>query len=121
MIAARGQIIWILALILSTSAIIYLERLDIGAPAHEPETPVSDDLVVSANQALAAAERRFEASPGDAQSAAALVLALSVAVQAGVLDISDGRARAEAFRGQGSVAAPEWGAIEVLADLTFGQ
>ena len=29
---ARGQIVWILALAISTTAIIYLERLDIGAP-----------------------------------------------------------------------------------------
>lgn len=121
MTAARGQIVWILALILSTTAIIYLERLDIGAPPADRATPVSNDLIVSASDALAAAEHRFRALPGDAQAAATLVLALSVAAQAGALEISEGRTRAEALRGQVDVATPNGQAINILANLTFGQ
>jgi len=70
---ARAQIIWIVALILSTTAIIYLERLDIGAPGRSGA--VSADLMASATQALAAAEQRHEASPKDIEAATALVLA----------------------------------------------
>ena len=31
---ARGQIVWIVALALSTAAIIHLEQLDVGAPVN---------------------------------------------------------------------------------------
>lgn len=113
---ARGQIIWIAALVLSTTAVIYLERLDIGAPS----APVSASLAVSATKALEAAEERHQAAPGDAEAASALVLALSVAVQAGALDAAEGQARAAVLRAASS-SAPGWASVSVLADLTFGR
>lgn len=114
---ARGQIVWILALVLSTTAIIYLESLDIGAPG--PSAPVSAGLAASATEALAAAELRYMAS-ADARSAAALVLALVAAVQAGALDIAEGRARIAPLRAE-AAQAPEWATIAVLTDLTFAE
>jgi hypothetical protein len=117
MTGARGQIIWIVALILSTTAIIYLERLEIGAP--ERSAPVAADLVTAAAKALAAAEERHQNFPEDAESATALVLALSVAVQAGAIEDVEGRARVAALRTPVR-AAPGWDSVGVLADLTFG-
>jgi hypothetical protein len=119
MMGARGQIVWILALVLSTVAIIYLERLDIGVV--RPSGAVSAETYARATEALIAAEQRHDALPGDPKSAAALVLALSVAVQAGMLEISEGRERVETLRRQATEATPEWAAVAVLADLTFGE
>jgi hypothetical protein len=117
MMGARGQIVWILALVLSTMTIIYLERLDIGAP--EKPTPVSTRLAVAATEALATAEKRYEASP-DSGTAAALAVALTAAVQAGVLGLAEGQARLAPLRVEAALA-PEWPAVKVLADLTFGE
>lgn len=115
---ARSQIIWILALVLSTTAIIYLEHLDLGAVGRS--MPVSAELVEAAAESLANAERDYLASP-EAQSASDLILALSVAVQAGVLDVKDGRVRVETLRKQAAAGAPQWEAVSVLAGLTFGR
>ena len=112
---ARGQIIWIAALVLSTTTVIYLERLDIGSPP----APVPANLAVSAKNALEAAEGRHKAAPQDAEAASALVLALAVAVQAGALDAAEGKARAAVLLRAGSTA-PEWASVSVLIDLTFG-
>ena len=117
MTSARGQIVWILALVLSTTAIIYLERLDIGTPRRS--AMVSADLAASASDALTNAEQRHQAAPGDPQAAAGLALALFVAVQAGALELSEGRAREAALRGQAE-GAPDWESLAVLAALTFG-
>jgi hypothetical protein len=123
LIGARGQIVWILALILSTSAIVYLERLEIGAPEKPVASPAMKDtddaLVLSASEALIAAEARLQAFPEDPGAAAALVLALAVAVQAGALDPTEGRTRAVAPRIQASRAIAEWPAVGVLAEITF--
>jgi hypothetical protein len=119
LMGARGQIVWILALVLSTVAIIYLERLEIGVA--KPIAEVSAELSARATEAMIAAEQRHRALPGDPKSAAALVLALSVAVQAGGLEASEGRARVERLRSQTTAATPEWEAVAVLADITFGE
>lgn len=122
---ARGQIIWILALILSTSAIIYLEQLDVGAPerpvASEAMKSTDSALALSAAKALRAAESRYQEFPEDPDAAVALVLALAVAVQVGTLNPADGRARAKIPRIQAARAAVEWPALGVLADITFGR
>jgi hypothetical protein len=119
LMGARGQIVWILALVLSTVAIIYLERLDIGVA--KPKAEVSAEISARATEAIIAAEQRLRALPADSKSAAALVLALSVAVQAGSLEISEGRARVERLRSLTTAATPEWEAVAVLADITFGE
>lgn len=113
---ARGQIVWIAALVLSTTAVIYLERLDLGAPA----APVSGILSGSAMEALATAEERHQATPKDPEAASSLVLALAVAVQAGALSAAEGQARAAVLR-EASSTAPGWASVSVLADLTFGR
>jgi hypothetical protein len=122
-IGARGQIVWILALILSTSAIIYLEQLDIGAPEGSVASPAKKStdsaLALSASEALIAAEARLKAFPEDPDAAVQLVLALVAAVQAGALDPTEGRTRAVAPRIQASRAAAEWPAVGVLAEITF--
>ncbi len=118
MTGARGQITWIGALVLSTTAIIYLERLDIGTPGRS--SVVSADMAATATSTLAAAEQDHQASPKDAGSATALLLALSVAVQAGAVDAADAKARVAALRAQ-SAGAPGSDAVRVLTDLTFGQ
>lgn len=116
MTGARGQIAWILALIMSTAAIIYLERLDLGAPASLVAS--STGLAAQATGAVTAAEDRYRAAP-DPASAAALALALVAAVQAGALDPAEGRARLAPLRTEAALS-PEGAAIAVLARLTFG-
>lgn len=117
---ARGQIVWILALVLSTATIIYLERLDISAPAKQ-SAQVTSALRSSAAEALITADARYKAHSDDPQAAAGLVLALSVAVQAGAIDSAEGRARLEAPRSHAAANTEDWRAVAVLADLTFGR
>ena len=116
MAGARGQIAWILALILSTAAIISLERLEMGAPPKARAT--SAGLAGSATGALEAAEQRYRATPAPS-SAAALALALVAAVQAGALDVAEGRARLAPLLAEATLA-PEGAAVAVLAEVTFG-
>ena len=118
---ARGQIAWILALVLSTSAIIYLERLDMGTPsigASDRTAAGPTALSDRAAAALGAAEKRHADAP-DGTSAAALALALVAAVQAGALDLAEGRARLAPVRAEVALA-PNGAGVAVLADLTFG-
>jgi hypothetical protein len=113
---ARGQIAWIAALVLSTTAIIYLESLDFRDPRQS--ATVSENLAASAAQALAAAEQRHRISPDDSEAKIALVLALSVAVQAGIIDAAEGRSRMASLPPP-TPAAPGWESVGVLVDLTF--
>ena len=115
---AREHIAWIVALALSTSAIIYLENLDMGLPARS--APVSTELARSAAQALAAAEQRRGTNPDDLDATVELILALSVAVQAGVMDPSEGQSRVAVLRKE-TEDTPGWESVNVLADLTFAQ
>lgn len=115
---ARGHIAWIVALALSTTAIIYLENLDIGQPKRSHA--VLAELAESATQALVVAEQRHLSTPADPDAAIGLILALSVAVQAGVLDPAEGRSRVASLRR----AIPDvqvLEAVDVLVDLTFTQ
>lgn len=114
---ARGQIAWILALVLSTTAIIYLENLDIGAP--ERPVAVSKHLADQATAALRAAEERHAVAP-DASSAAALALALVAAVQTGSLDAAEAQSRLAPLRADVALT-PIGPVIEVMEDLTFGE
>ena len=122
---ARGQIVWIVALAVSTATIIQLERLDLGTPpATVAEAPTDGQrdipLASDAYEALAAAAARVKAAPDDPDAAASLLLALSVAVRAGSLDREAGRTRALALMDKAAAAGPEWDPVLVLARLTFG-
>lgn len=117
LIGARGQIAWILALVLSTTAIVYLEHLDVGAPAQARTTSVH--LAAQANEALRAAEERHKIAP-DASSAVALALALIAAVQANALDVAEGGERFAPLRTEVSLT-PNGPVIEVMAKQTFGE
>lgn len=114
---ARGHIAWILALVLSTTAVIYLERLDINAPAQPRATSAA--LAAKASEALRAAEE-LHAVANDARSAAALALTLVAAVQAGALDVAEGQERLAPLRDEAALT-PYGPVIEVMAELTFGE
>lgn len=118
---ARGQIIWILALVLSTATVIHLERLDISAAVVAALPSVDGALTAAAAEALAAAEARHKASPKNAETVVALVLALAVAVQAGALDLDEGRTRVEALGGLAAGGTQDARAVAALAELTFGR
>jgi hypothetical protein len=113
---AREHIAWIVALALSTSAIIYLENLDMDLPRRS--APVSTELARSAAQALAAAEQRRRTNPDEMGAAVELVVAVSVAVQAGIMDPAEGQARVAVLRKE-TEDTPGWESVNVLADLTF--
>lgn len=124
LIGARGQIAWILALTLSTAAIIHLERLDIGnQQAAEAAAAQATDarLAGEAQAALAEAEARLAASPSDATVVASLLLALSTAVQAGVLEPNEGHLRADELWDKAAAAGPAWRPAIVAAALTFAR
>ena len=120
---ARGQIVWILALAISTTAIIYLERLDIGAPTPPvmPDQFQTTDATLTAKTVtmLAEAETRFAAAPNDPEAAASLLMALTVAVQAGSLSEDTGRARVEAIHDRAAMAGIEWQPLMVWAAMIF--
>lgn len=124
LIGARGQIAWILALTLSTAAIIQLERLDIGTQAEAAKAAAkATDARLSgeAKAALAEAEAGLAASPADAAAAASLLLALSTAVQAGALEVNEGRIRADVLWTKAAAAGPTWRPAIVAAALTFAR
>lgn len=124
LIGARSQIAWIAALALSTAAIVHLERLDIGAEdAAEKARAAATDarLAIEATGALAEAEARLAASPTDAEAAASLLVALSAALQAGVLDIDAARSRADELWDIAGKADPVWRPGIVIAALSFAR
>lgn len=123
LIGARSQIAWIAALALSTVAIIHLERLSLGdqEAAQKARVAATDALLATeAADALAQAQSRFEASPTpDPETAASLLVALSNAVRVGLLDIEDGRQRADELWELAGRAGPVWHPGIVAAALTF--
>lgn len=122
---ARGQIVWIVALVVSTATVIQLERLDLGTPPDAVAKARADGLrdiplASDASRVLAAAAARVKAAPDDPDAAASLLLALTVAVKAGSLDREAGRTRALALMDKAAAAGPAWDPVLVLARLTFG-
>lgn len=113
LLKARGQIAFVLALAISTGVIIYLEALDteqrIQARVEEeiarrgagPRETASHLRQVSAETrravatALRQAEEAYAASPTAPEAVAALLTALSTAVQTGLLSHPDALPRAE--------------------------
>ena len=120
---ARGQIVWILALVISTTAIIYLERLNIGAPTPTvmPDHLQTTDATLTAKTVmlLAEAEGRFAAAPNDPGAAASLLLALTVAVQVGSTTEGTGLARVKSIIDRAAMAGPEWQPLMVWAAMIF--
>lgn len=120
---ARGQIVWILALAISTTAIIYLERLDIGAPEAtvKPDRFHTTDATLTAEtvRMLAEAEARFAVTPNDPGAAASLLLALTVALEAGSINEATGRARVKPISDLAAMAGPEWQPLMVWTAMTF--
>ena len=120
---ARGQIVWILALAISTTAIIYLERLDIGVPAptvmHDYFQTTDATLTTKTVMMLAEAEARFSAAPNDPEAAASLLLALAVSVQVGSTNEETGRARVKSISDRAAMAGPEWQPLMVWAAMIF--
>jgi hypothetical protein len=106
LLEARGQIVFILALTVSTAVIIYLEALDTedrirgrieealvgGGAAVSAPAPIAD----RARAALRRAEEAFAANPAAPESRAALLTALAGAVQLGALGAGEARPRAQA-------------------------
>jgi hypothetical protein len=124
LIGARAQIAWILALALSTAAIIHLERLDIGTQAEAKIAAAKLEdarLFDETKRALAEAESRFADAPGNAVAAASLLLALSNAVEAGALGFTEGRMKADDLWVIAAKAGPEWTPAIVAAGLTFSR
>lgn len=117
----RAQMAWIIALIISTAAIIQLERVDTAALTRIPvAAPPEPSLHADASELLTLAETRFESEREDPQAAAQLLQALAIAVQAGVLDHAEGRARAENISAAHSAKpSADWLAARTLAALTF--
>lgn len=124
LLGARGQIAWILALIFTTAAIIHLENLDIGIREAERKAAAEirdAKLSAEARDALLEAEARLAASPADPAAAASLLVALSTAVRAGVVDINPARIRADTLWDQAGAAGPAWRPAIVAAALTFAR
>ncbi|MFN5997541.1 MAG: hypothetical protein ACK47C_09505 [Paracoccaceae bacterium] len=124
LVGARSQIAWIAALTLSTVAIVHLEQLDIGErdAAEKARVAATDErLAAEATGALAEAEARLAAFPKDASAAASLLVALSTAVQAGVLDTDQARKRADELWDKAAAAGPAWRPAIIGAALTFAR
>lgn len=113
LLKARGQIAFILALAISTGVIIKLEALDTEeriqarvaeqlalreAASHTSgitAVPASSEARTAVMKALRRAEEAFAASPSAPEPVAALLTALSAAVQVGVLSAAEALPRAE--------------------------
>lgn len=122
---ARAQVAWILALVLSTAAIVYLERFDLNPAssrldAANPFGTASADIAKEATAALAAAEAAYSAEPDDTPTGALLLVALSVAANAGVTDAEDAAARAAALIDVLDTQNPLVRSGRALAALSFG-
>ena len=106
LLEARGQIVFILALTVSTAVIIYLEALDTEdrIRGRIEEALVGDRAAVSApapiadraRAALRQAEEAFAANQAAPEARAALLTALAGAVQLGTLAPGEARPRAQA-------------------------
>ncbi len=120
---ARGQIVWILALAISTAAIIYLERLDVSAPTPTvmpDHFQITDEtLTAKTVKMVAEAEARFAATPDDPEAAASLLLAVTVAVQVGSIGEETGLARVRSITERAAMAGIEWQPLMVWAAITF--
>lgn len=105
LLQARGQIVFILALTITTAIVIHLETLDTG---HRIRTSVEESLgrergsVVPqalrnrADAALRRAEAAYAGAPNAVENRAAVLAALAGAAQSGALDHEQARTRADA-------------------------
>lgn len=122
-VGARAQIVWIVALVISTAVILHLERLDVGGPSTSSGAAVSQqaDPAQAAKAAglLADAQARLVENPNDADAAAAVLLALSVAVQTGAIDVDVSKARVDAVLARATKAGRDWQPILVWAAMAY--
>lgn len=126
LLRARGQIAWILALTLSTAIIIHLESMDTEvriqdgiktsiAAAKGLDGPTLD-LVASA---LKEARAAYGAQPTDPAAQTAMIVAVASAVQAGVLDRTEGQVLSAQVVASARAATPQMDAAKALARITF--
>lgn len=123
-LGARGHIAWILALTLSTIAIIHLENLSLADQEEaERAAALQTDarLSAEARAALAEAEARQAASPSDPAAAASLLVALSAAVEGGVVELDQARMQADRLWELAGQAGPAWRPAIVSAAMTFAR
>jgi hypothetical protein len=105
LLQARGQIVFIFALAVSTGVIIYLESLDTDSRirsrvqeslVQERRNAAPQEVRDRASAALRRAEEAYGAAPNAAESRAGLLAALAGATQLGSLDREPAQTRAEA-------------------------
>ena len=95
-ITARGQIAWVLALIVSTAIVIQLERLDVGSRLSTLEiNPMTASDSPWPEVLKEARSRTADPSNATSQDQAALLLALALSVLQGHADKSELAAEAE--------------------------
>jgi hypothetical protein len=104
LLRARGQIVFVVALVLSTAFIIYLETLDTeeriqsrvstelarqrGAPLS-----VSPPLVSAVTTSMRKAQEAYRQEPDAAANRASLLTSVSSAVQLGIIDSAEGHSQ----------------------------
>jgi hypothetical protein len=97
LIKARGQIVFIVALVVSVVAIIWLEAFDPVPPRNGPPElrPMPESVLAAAGAALKSAEADYAADPRSETALAAMLTALATAVQVGLLTEAEGSNRVE--------------------------
>jgi hypothetical protein len=134
LLQARGQIVFILALAVTTGVIIYLEALDtedrirgrieealVGSRASA--APVPEPVAERARAALRRAEEAFAADRLAPDARATLLTALSAAVQLGLVGPAEARPRADevlaAIESDGTPPPPQLAAALSAAAAAF--
>ena len=126
LLRARGQIAWILALIVSTATIVHLEKVDIelresqrdlSGGANSP--PLDTETHAMVQNALAGAHKAYAAQPEDPAAETAMIVAVASAVQAGILGRAEGRDLLAGIASQDTAGTPGLNAARALARITF--
>lgn len=121
-VAARGQIAWILALIVSITIIVQLEQVDFGKRlALLEENPLARTQlsVEAATKALADARTALQASPQNPHARAVMLVALSIANQAGIVADDTGQAEAQSLIATAHPDDALWQSALILATASF--
>ena len=126
LLRARGQIAWILALIVSTATIVHLEKLDSELRASQRDlsggvtsTDFDNDTLAMVQNALVNARKAYAAQPADPAAETAIIVALASAVQAGMLGMAEGRELYAAIASDKTARTPELDAARALARIIF--
>lgn len=86
---ARGHIVWILALVVSTAVIVQLERVQFAVPPAADRTAVPVSTKEAIVEALDATRIVLSERPENPAAAAALVIALETSAQLGALTAAE--------------------------------